>query len=103
MEESHSFTSLLWSPYIIPLLVVFYYLVPFIAKAHWRSIPAPFPAAYTNLWLFWQARRGRRFLAVHDAHQKYGKVVRIAPNHVSIADDAAIQAVYGHGNGFLKS
>ncbi|OAF63087.1 hypothetical protein VC83_00592 [Pseudogymnoascus destructans] len=33
----------------------------------------------------------------------YGKLVRIAPNHVSIADDSAIQPVYGHGNGFLES
>ncbi len=37
-----------------------------------------------------------------EAHKKYGKFVRIQPNHVSIADADAIQIVYGHGNGFLK-
>lgn len=37
-----------------------------------------------------------------DLHKKYGKVVRIQPNHVSIADDSAIPIIYGHGNGFLK-
>jgi benzoate 4-monooxygenase len=29
--------------------------------------------------------------------------VRIQPNHVSVADDKAIPAIYGHGNGFLKA
>ncbi|KAF2836261.1 putative benzoate 4-monooxygenase [Patellaria atrata CBS 101060] len=38
-----------------------------------------------------------------EAHRKYGKLVRIQPNHVSIADPNAIQIIYGHGNGFLKS
>ena len=51
----------------------------------------------------YQARRGRRYLAVDAAHKKYGKVVRIQPNHVSIADGDAIQIIYGHGNGFLKA
>ncbi len=50
----------------------------------------------------YQCRRGRRYLAVDDLHKKYGKVVRIQPNHVSIADDSAINTIYGHGNGFLK-
>ena len=32
-----------------------------------------------------------------------GKFVRIAPNHLSIADPGALQIVYAHGNGSLKS
>lgn len=50
-----------------------------------------------------QCRTGKRYLAVHEAHAKYGKLVRIQPHHVSIADADAIPQVYGHGNGFLKS
>ncbi|KAK5084291.1 hypothetical protein LTR05_005367 [Lithohypha guttulata] len=42
-------------------------------------------------------------MAVDECHKKYGKVVRIQPNHVSIADDSAINIIYGHGNGFLKA
>lgn len=95
--------NLLFSPYTAVALLVLYYLVPYLAKWHWIGIPAPFPAAWTNFWLFYQCRRGRRYQAVHDAHKKYGKFLRIQPNHVSIADDNAIQAIYGHGNGFLKS
>lgn len=48
-------------------------------------------------------RRGKRFEVVDKVHQKLGPVVRIAPNHVSIADADAINVIYGHGNGFLKS
>lgn len=51
----------------------------------------------------YQARRGRRYVAVNEAHKKYGTFVRIQPNHVSIADDKAIPIIYGHGNGFTKS
>lgn len=36
-------------------------------------------------------------------HQFPGPVVRIAPNHVSISDPDALNAVYGHGTGTLKS
>ena len=32
-----------------------------------------------------------------------GALVRLAPNHVSVADPAALQIVYAHGNGSLKS
>ena len=32
-----------------------------------------------------------------------GTFVRLAPNHVSIADPDALQIIYAHGNGVLKS
>jgi len=41
-------------------------------------------------------------MAVDAAHKHYGKLVRIQPHHVSVADAAAIPVIYGHGNGFLK-
>jgi benzoate 4-monooxygenase len=76
------------------------YLVTF---EHLRGIPGPFPAQFTNLWLLSVCRRGKRYRIVDEIHKKLGPVVRIQPNHVSIADDEAIQVIYGHGNGFLKS
>lgn len=96
-----SLASLL-SPWLVLLLPVFYYLVPYFTNSELRSIPGPPLAAFSNLWLLYESRRARRSLTVDDAHHQYGKFVRIQPNHVSIADDAHIQTVYGHGNGFLK-
>ncbi|TQN72612.1 Benzoate 4-monooxygenase [Colletotrichum shisoi] len=93
-----------WAPVLLVAGIVVYYLYPyFVTFAQIRDIPAPFPAQFTNLWLLSVARRGNRYLTVDEVHKKLGPVVRIQPNHVSIADDDAIQTIYGHGNGFLKA
>jgi benzoate 4-monooxygenase len=96
------FLNALLTPWTLLLLPILYYLLPYIRNKALLSFPSPFPAAFSNLWLLFQCRRGRRFLAVDAAHKKYGKFVRIQPLHVSIADADAIPLVYGHGNGFLK-
>jgi benzoate 4-monooxygenase len=94
----------LLSPYTLPAALLLYFLVPyFSSNASIRDVPGPLAAKFSSLWLLLQARRGRRYLSVDDAHRKYGKLVRIQPDHVSIADASAIPIVYGHGNGFLKS
>lgn len=95
--------DLLFSPWALLALPVLYYLLPYLRDKSIRDVPAPFPAQFSNLWLLWQVRKGCRYLAVHDAHKKMGRLVRIQPHHVSIADVDAIPLVYGHGNGFLKS
>lgn len=90
-------------PVILLGLAVAYYLVPYLQKSHLRDIPAAGYSAFTNFWLMLQCRKGHKFLRIDEAHEKYGKLVRISPNQVSVADDAAIQSIYGHGNGFLKA
>lgn len=90
------------SPWALLLLPVLYFVLPYLRNWSLLKIPGPPLAAFTNLWLLYQCRRGRRYQAVDDLHKKYGKVVRIQPHHVSIADVDAINAIYGHGNGFLK-
>lgn len=89
-----------WALVLLPLL---YYLLPYFRNPSIIHIPGPFAAKFSNLWLMLQCRRGRRYLAVDSAHRMYGTFVRLQPNHVSIASDEAIQAIYGHGNGFLKA
>ncbi|KAH7040239.1 benzoate 4-monooxygenase [Microdochium trichocladiopsis] len=80
------------------------YLLPYFTENRdLRDLPAPFPAQFSNLWLMSVARRGNRYEKMDELHKKMGPVIRIQPNHVSIADDDAIQAIYGHGNGLLKS
>lgn len=96
------FLSFLFTPYILLLLPALYYLLPYLRNASIRSIPGPPLAAFSHLWLLYQCRKGKRYLAVDNAHKKYGTLVRIQPDHVSIADAEAIPVVYGHGTGFLK-
>jgi benzoate 4-monooxygenase len=93
-----------WSLVLGLATLALYYIVPYyVTYGSLRGIPAPFPAQFTNLWLLAVCRQGKRYETVDEVHKKLGPVVRIQPNHVSIADDEAIQTIYGHGNGFLKS
>lgn len=66
-----------------------------------RSVPGPWLARWTPFWLMYHARRGERYLAVHEAHKKYGPVVRIAPWHVSFASPDAPARVYAQGSAAL--
>ncbi|KKP00744.1 benzoate 4-monooxygenase [Trichoderma harzianum] len=84
-------------------LVASYLYQYFVTYGPLRRFAAPFPAQFSNLWLLSVCRRGNRYATVDKLHKKLGKFVRIQPNHVSIADDEAINLVYGHSNGFLKS
>jgi benzoate 4-monooxygenase len=88
--------------YVLPLVALLYYLLPYIHNKPLRSIPGPPLAALSSVWLFYQARRGKRFLAIDELHQKHGSLIRIQPHHVSVSDPKAISIIYGHGNGFLK-
>ncbi|KAI0698054.1 cytochrome P450 monooxygenase pc-bph [Cerioporus squamosus] len=84
--------------------VLLVHLVPYVLDPHAiRAYPGPLLARLSDLWLGWVAAHGHRSERVHELHQKYGTFVRIAPNHLSISDPDALQVVYGHGTGTLKS
>ena len=58
--------------------------------------PGPPLAAATRLWYCYYAVRGKLAPCVHAAHQKYGEVVRIAPDELSYIDPRAFNDIYGH-------
>ncbi|CAE6453718.1 unnamed protein product [Rhizoctonia solani] len=83
-----------------------YIFIPYLGDPHRlrrNTIAGPKLAALSNAWLAYVASRGDRSQVVHELHQKYGKLVRIAPNHVSVADPKALEVIYAHGNGTLKT
>ena len=100
--EPQHLASYIFSPWFLLLLFILYYLIPWLQNDTLRGIPGPFIAKFSNIWLLLQARQGKRYQKVDEMHAKYGKLVRIQPDHCSVADDAAIPLIYGHGNGFLK-
>lgn len=58
------------------------------------SVPGPFLAGFTDLWR-WKAQNSRGYSArLVRLHQKYGNLVRIGPNHISISDPNAVAVVY---------
>jgi cytochrome P450 len=69
---------------------------------HLRKFPAPSYAGISSLWRILKNLQYQHFIAVHEAHQKLGTHIRIAPNHISISDPKAMADIYGHGTGMLK-
>jgi len=67
-----------------------------------RQLPGPPLAAYSRLWNIFNAAGGKSHKTFQELHQRYGKVVRVGPNHVSIAEPAMIPIIYGTNNKFLK-
>ncbi|OCL14764.1 putative cytochrome P450 pisatin demethylase [Glonium stellatum] len=68
----------------------------------WK-IPGPPVAAYTALWRLYDVRRGHAERTAIELHRKYGSLVRIGPNHVSVGDAREISNIYGLKAGFTKT
>lgn len=61
------------------------------------GIPGPFLARFTGQWRSWYYFSGQWHDVILDLHNKYGRVVRIAPNELSIVDEKTARLLYGHG------
>jgi len=67
-----------------------------------RGIPGPFLARVTGLYRLSLVSSGNAPENYRKLHDRHGKILRTAPNHVSIADASAIPIIYGLGSKFLK-
>ena len=90
--------------YLLILLGLFIF-VDFVRTAFkqgLRSIPGPFLARFSGLYRLSLVAKGKAPEEYLKVHQKYGQVVRVGPNHVSISDPAMIPTIYGIGSNYLK-
>jgi cytochrome P450 len=94
-------------------LLVFYTVIWPVAVYLWdsknlRRFPAPslwgIPAwaGWSNAWLSVVIAKYARSIYVQAAHDKYGKVVRIQPNHLSFIEPAAVKDIYSFQAKMLK-
>lgn len=67
-----------------------------------RDIPGPRIAKYTRLWKLHSVWKGDHHQTEIALHKKYGPLVRIGPNHVSVGDPSAVPIIYGLNKGFTK-
>lgn len=67
------------------------------------SIPGPFWASLTRLWIAKHSWDGDMNTTMIDLHKKYGSLVRTGPDEVSVADQPAIKTIYSAGTKFRKS
>ncbi|EEU33407.1 uncharacterized protein NECHADRAFT_89500 [Fusarium vanettenii 77-13-4] len=59
-----------------------------------RKFPGPPLAKISRVWSRRANFQGLKYMRIHEAHQKYGAVIRIGPNELSFADPLAIRDIY---------
>lgn len=89
-------------PYILALGLLLIYLCYNKYRSGLSSIPGPTLAAYTKLWRLHNVWKGSAHLDAIALHKKHGNLVRIAPNHVSVADPKWIPVFYGSKEDYTK-
>lgn len=68
------------------------------------KIPGPTVSKFTSLVLKWKEIKALRTVYIHQLHQQYGPVVRIAPNEVSFTSWEALKEIYcSGGSGYDKT
>lgn len=87
---------------LILLVLIVLRLVRNKFKPTLSRIPGPPLAAYSQLWRLYYVWRGSGHLDAIKLHQKYGNLVRIGPNHVSVADPQWIPVIYGPKEDYIK-
>ncbi|KAI1630389.1 cytochrome P450 [Exophiala viscosa] len=69
----------------------------------YADIPGPFWASVSRLWIAYMVESGDVDKVLVAVHKKYGRMVRIAPDEVSIGDPEAIKIIYSVSSGFTKT
>jgi len=83
--------------FTIPILVALYQCgwIIYAKTLHPLSnIPGPFLASVSRLWYVLQLRHGGMDVTQRKLHQKYGPLIRIAPNEVACASPSALRLIY---------
>ncbi|EDU46193.1 CypX Cytochrome P450 [Pyrenophora tritici-repentis] len=68
-----------------------------------RTVPGPFLARFTRLWEIKAVCKYDNPTYNIALHEKYGPIVRLAPNRYSINDGEAAKVILGHHNAMDKS
>lgn len=69
-----------------------------------RSLPGPKTSLFSSWILKYHELHANRTRYIHGLHQRYGPVVRIAPNEVSFASLEGVKEIYGSGgSGYDKT
>lgn len=94
---------------LICLFPITILIIPLIIALHLRffhplaNFPGPPLAPYSNGFWYHTLLTGRAPWKNHQWHQKWGSIVRIAPNHLSFNSHAAQKVIYGFGTRTVPS
>jgi hypothetical protein len=81
--------------------VIIYYVLSELSSGL-RSVPGPFLARFSNVYIARQVSHGRCHTLFNELHAEYGPIVRTAPNKILIGDPDAVPIIYGTTSKFLK-
>ena len=79
----------------LSLLSVISYVLYIRYYSSLAKVPGPFWASLSRWWLVLFSDKGNMHRLYPRLHEEYGKLVRVGPNEVSVADLNAIQLIYG--------
>ncbi|KAK5245386.1 hypothetical protein LTR40_012157, partial [Exophiala xenobiotica] len=85
---------------VTSLLAVIIYRIFFHPLARF---PGPFRARFSGIWRTRRYLRGTWHEDIIEVHRRYGRIVRIAANELSIVDEYAMKNLYGHGHNAAKT
>lgn len=86
----------------IPFLFVLFALWLYRTWKKQSRIPGPFLASISNIPRLLWARSGSAHETHIRLHEKYGSLVRLGPNSVSVGDPREISKIYGIRSSFGK-
>jgi cytochrome P450 len=90
------FSATWLSLYLIVLFLAYHYIIYPVFLSPLAKIPNAHPIApYTPFWILRKRFQRRENRTLYDAHQKYGPVVRLAPNEISVNSVDGLRIVYG--------
>ena len=109
VEESSQYASFAlsstceWGHILALLSLVLAIYALYLRYLHpYRDVPGPFLATISPFWKVRAALKGTFYKDITSGHERYGKILRIAPDEVSISDPEAIKQIYGHAAKFTK-
>ena len=102
MRPGESKGMLLLTASILLTVTATFYLVRQYRKNGLNRYPGPWLAKFTKLWLRFNVKTNQHQHHLLKLHRKYGPVVRIGPNNLSIASPDYVALIYGVKNEFLK-
>ncbi|KAJ3569761.1 hypothetical protein NPX13_g5970 [Xylaria arbuscula] len=68
-----------------------------------RHVPGPFLASFSYVWSFWATYTGHSNQIFSEAQKKYGKVMRIAPDAISIFDPETLFRINSPRSHYTRS
>ena len=107
LPQSNAALPLL-APYILPFSIILLIVLPIVTllriryRRGLREIPGPFLASILPFDRMFSTYSGHQFQRHLEYYAKYGKLVRIGPNHVSLGDSEQISNVYSITSKFDK-